>query len=723
MGGSVRLRSKDDGRENRMKKAGLIAMAALMLLLAAFAGAPALAEETTPDLDEWTVLFYFCGSDLESKYSYASGNLEEIGRVHYPDNYFSVLVERYGVESEKSAPMGKVNILVETGGSREWHTKDLEMPMDIDPGALQRWRYSYYPYGGQGTSGPYNGYTLLETLPLESMAKPETLADFIRWGTQTCPAKKYALVMWDHGGGARTGLFIDELFDNEVMYLYDLRQALSEGGAHFEAVVIDACLMANLETAWSLKDYADWMVASEETVPGMGTAVDKWLQAMVNNPGCDGRLLGRFVCDETMTKYANEMDEQSRSTLTWSVIDLSKIESLVENWRRFLMGMNDSLRRYPDVVTLYARQFFEAGEYGDGGDDMRELGDLAYDPELVFFNDIDLINDLVKDLSDAVVYSVRGSGRTGARGLSFCYPTDFSVAELEEYARNFPIPEYLAFLDAVSPWEAPAWVYESVEPVPDINEIPEFRLTVKKQLCEDGMPAVSIRYAQPIVDDVYYSLYRLDEASGDVIRLGRTSTTNEGSMDEDLEYGTYRARDPLHWPAVEGVLFCMDLIQTQHNQKLYNVPVQIDSQNCVLRCGRTVGYSSDDEGNPIGYNRYEIYGVWKGYDVNSKLLNRSVEPLSSVSGQEYCFLYPVDDGNKSANRVNYKASKALRMSRALLVEEQPLPPGTYYLDYEVVDVFRRSFPLESIEFHWDGEKVTFPEGFKWEGEQELSAAW
>ena len=36
---------------------------------------------------EWTVLFYLCGSDLESRFGYASENLREIGEVHSPDEY------------------------------------------------------------------------------------------------------------------------------------------------------------------------------------------------------------------------------------------------------------------------------------------------------------------------------------------------------------------------------------------------------------------------------------------------------------------------------------------------------------------------------------------------------------------------------------------------------------------------------------------------------------
>ena len=70
----------------------------------------------------------------------------------------------------------------------------------------------------------------MERLPLKSMGDPEQLSDFIRWTAKNYPAKKYALVLWDHGGGAKTGLFIDELFSGDVLYLYELKQALADGG-------------------------------------------------------------------------------------------------------------------------------------------------------------------------------------------------------------------------------------------------------------------------------------------------------------------------------------------------------------------------------------------------------------------------------------------------------------------------------------------------------------
>ncbi len=142
--------------------------------------------------------------------------------------------------SDDVIPSRPVNVLVETGGAREWHARDLGM--DIDAGSLQRWRYCLE----NNPDGEEAGFVLEETLPLASVSRPETLADFIRWGTQAYSAQKYMLVLWGHGGGSKTGIFIDELFDGDVMHLDELEQALTGGGTHFEAVLFDACMMANV---------------------------------------------------------------------------------------------------------------------------------------------------------------------------------------------------------------------------------------------------------------------------------------------------------------------------------------------------------------------------------------------------------------------------------------------------------------------------------------------
>ncbi len=688
-----------------MKKTIMMLLSALVLLI--LCGAAAIAEATVGEEDEWTVLFYFCGSDLESKYSYASDSLAQINKTYYASDFMANYVRSDGasVDSGMLEKKGKVNVLIETGGSAQWHAQDAGM--DIDPKALQRWSYDTILEGEATEDGIPCGFNLIESLPLASMADPETLADFIRWGVETRPAKKYALVLWDHGDGARSGLFIDELFDLDVMYLYELNQALADGGAHFDTIIIDACLMANLETAWNLKDYADWMVASEEIVPGEGTAVGQWMQQLLVYAECDGEFLSRMVCDTTAVKYANNASAEGKTNLTWSVIDLSKVNALVEAFEGVFQEVGNALRNYPSVAKVYVRALFNARGYGEDLQCMRDLGSFLLNEELSIFTRFRLRNEALGALIEAVDYCVRGPGRSEAMGLTFCYPVTASDEQLDIYAKNFPMPHYLAFLDSISDWIAPEQVYASAERLPSLYGIDDFDILVRRTYCSDGMPAIEVDLdTNDNMDNVYYCLYRLDEETNEIVRLGRTDCGYEVRRDGDKTELIRRAGDPMHWPSIDGELICMDLVQTDYINKLYNVPVMIDSQLCMLRCGR---YLDGFQGNgDVGSNDYEVYGLWVGYEENSALLNRSVRPLSALTGQEYQLLYPIYGG------ADYQFSKALSMYRSLDVQEIPLPPGTYYLQYEIDDVFLRQTFAEMIEIHWDGEKMTFREDMEWE---------
>lgn len=213
-----------------MKKIGL-----MLLICCLFAAFPALAETAAePQQSEWTVLFYFCGSDLESSHGFASENISAICECCYPKTVVKNLVKLLSPEMDTSeyTITENVSVVIQTGGSKKWDNE--KSGLIISTKALQRWSYIV----PENLEEPR--VHLEQELPLQSMADPETLADFIRWGTQAYPARKYALVLWGHGDGAKTGIFCDELFNNDVLHLDELRQALKDGGAFFETILLDA---------------------------------------------------------------------------------------------------------------------------------------------------------------------------------------------------------------------------------------------------------------------------------------------------------------------------------------------------------------------------------------------------------------------------------------------------------------------------------------------------
>ena len=679
-----------------MRKAAALILILLLgvLCLSAAAGeeaGTASAAGETPEEAEWTVMFYLCGSNLESRHSLATGNLEEISQCRRPYGDTIQLAAKYGYDvTEDMLPdHGKVNVTIETGGCREWHAQRLGM--DISTEKLQRWSFELTRQDGSG------GYRLEEELPLASMADPETLTDFILWNKEKYPAKRYALVLWDHGGGSKTGLFIDELFDNDIMYLYELGTALRDSGIKTDLVLFDACLMANLETAFIIKDYAEYMVASEEVVVGQGTAVGDWLQELYYSPTSNGKRLARIICDASQIKCADLEDEQASETLTWSVIDLSKMEKIGDCMDRFFEVLGRAYTKYPELMRIYAFRIINSERYGSRNDNMYDLASLIYNAGLYQTLETNIRQEMLEAIEDAVIYNARGCEHFGARGLSFCYAPRLSPEELDIYRKNCPSPNYLALVDALTPWTAPDWVYQYAERLPEITDLDAYRIDIDRMICEDGTPGVNLAEGVRNVSLILYRWYKKDDETGEAVNLG-IDLAYEGKT-EDGRF-LYRALEPWKWPSLEGMPCNFNLVSFYPGgTSLCEVPIRIDTDIWKLR----IGLSEQGE--------TEVYGVWDGSEYVGERFARNVKTLAQVAGQSYQLLYPVTD----AGETYFKASAPQTMYRSLEIGKTELPAGTYFIEYIIVDMFQRWIPMDRIEVRWDGTRLTMAEGVEWDG--------
>ena len=109
---------------------------------------------------------------------------------------------------------------------------------------------------------------------------------------------------------------------------------------------------------------------------------------------------------------------------------------------------------------------------------------------------------------------------------------------------------------------------------------------------------------------------------------------------------------------------------------------------------------------PVHVNRME-----EGYSCVDGRRRLSAAAILAAEDERFARI-PVD-GSEKDGKVRYQVSQPLTMNRAPYVEEIPLPAGTYYLEYEVIDVFMRSTIMDRIEFKWDGENMTLSQDDAW----------
>lgn len=244
--------------------------------------------------DVVTLMLYLCGSDLESRGAAASRDLLEIVEADISDN---------------------LNIIVETGGAKEW-------ALGFDATQNQRWQ------------ARDNDLYLLESLDAKNMSKGSTLQDFITYSAENFPADRYMLMLWDHGGGTVGGFAYDERFGgHEMMSIAELDSALAGAGVAFDMIGFDCCLMSTVETAFMIEKHADYMVASQRVEPGNGWHYTPWINGLSRNTSISTEELGKLIVDSYIEESKGGF---AGNELTLSVTDLTYIPMLFDSLYNFL---------------------------------------------------------------------------------------------------------------------------------------------------------------------------------------------------------------------------------------------------------------------------------------------------------------------------------------------------------------------------------------------------
>ena len=272
----------------------------------------------------YTIMVYMCGTDLESNYGMATSDINEMLHADLSD---------------------KVNIIVETGGADKWQNTVISSKVN-----------QIYQVKNEGI------LRLEADFGKKAMTKAETLTEFIQYCESNFPADRYALIMWDHGGGSNTGYGYDQKFPNGSMTLDVFNKALMDAGCTFDFIGFDACLMATLETAMVAEQYSDYFIASEETEPGCGWYYTNWLTELSKNTSMDTVSIGKTIIDD-YTAACRQQSSSNQTTL--SLIDLAELSGTVpEAFNKFASSTVELIDS--DSYTVVSNARSRAKEFSSG---------------------------------------------------------------------------------------------------------------------------------------------------------------------------------------------------------------------------------------------------------------------------------------------------------------------------------------------------------------------
>jgi hypothetical protein len=248
---------------------------------------------------------------------------------------------------------------------------------------------------------------------------PRELVHFLVWAMNNYPAKRYALIMWNHGTGwkeeevyrvahgtvgayrpasekraraiarrlsgrkVRPPLFSTTIksvmargisYDDSSADFLDnaeMKQALrcsllASGSERLDLVGFDACLMSMLEIAYQVKDVADCIVGSQETEPAEGWPYAEILRGLTDDPTMDQSALGNVIIKAYMDSYGPE------ENISQSALDLSQIHQVVEALDNICSYV---ISNQEDCELILGRAVRRAQRFSD--EDYKDLYDLC----------------------------------------------------------------------------------------------------------------------------------------------------------------------------------------------------------------------------------------------------------------------------------------------------------------------------------------------------------
>lgn len=596
------------------------------------------AEKADATGSTWTVLIYMCGGDMESEEAKATECLKEMFELDYPEN---------------------INVVVETGGSTNWHING------IYPDYLQRFEIQK------------GGMLLADQQTADNMGNYRTLESFLSWGVRTYPANHYMTVIWDHGGGSMTGAAFDELYNDDCLNLEEISYAISLSGVKFDIIGFDASLMASLETASSLAQYGDYMIASAEYSPvcwDYRTA----LECLMNNPDVSAGDISKVICDAAYAKYE---EAGAADIASISVTDLSKISTLSQAFDGLagvMLTAADGLANCAHLQrNLEYTHVYGANTIDEGYTNMVDLGNLA---SIVQENTGTTSDILGQTLDEAVIHVRNGKYHDGASGLGVFYPLDNSCETVEQYMDIATSNNYKKYLRSVviNPLSELEDDYHSSWAWLDyMNEMQS--LNNYASVNEDEYYELGIDGNMDTVKSVGVDIYRYDKKNEAYVYLG-CDEEPDSLWDSGLfTYNTDKV------PMLNGHFATINFVGWGGAYRIYSIPALVNGTQTNIR----VAYNPDD-------CTYEVIGTWGGIDSMSGKADRYLKKLKITDR-----ITPILRTKEGAYVTGSSFMAGLGGAK---VKEKKLKSGEYLLQYNIKDIYGNNINTSGVLLELSGTK-------------------
>lgn len=601
-----------------------------------------------------TLMIYMIGSDLEAKGGAGTQDLTEIAES--------------GVDTDSA------NVIVYSGGSPKWHNDNTS----ADSHTLLE------------LTG--DGFISAESFSPVSMGESTCLSDFLTYAYENYPADTYSLIMWNHGNGPLIGYGKDMLFDDDTLTLSEMSAALKRSPFGTENrlswVGFDACLMASAELLSVWKDYASYLVASQEIEPAFG-----WDYSFIKNlTTASSEELTTDITENYLSsceEYYDERGFDSRDT-TLSCIDLSYTGKLEDAINSLFRKAKSNLSEDYNILAVSRVNSRALGRASTGSEyDLVDLMDMTKQMNNYFPEECSQLQSIIEEATVS-----NQTNADGLCGISLYYPfynKDYYKSSWHEEYKNLGVlEEYAAYLSEYCKFWLEGKTLLTQSNVPEREDDDTYSITLSAEQSADFASAnyyILQREGEGIYTKIYSSSQTEKKGNklsadfdGNVLYVG--TDINEYVIPQTKQYDT--AGDGTRYDVFVRMNNSLPVSSFdypegyEHKAESYLFKLTVDNKTKEISQSALVPDESDKNKNSLFGGKLEDADLSQWSTLG--FLN---DRHRYISRYENGLLKPVDEWDCS----DFHSGHFVPVENFTGFTFMPLEIGEYYFLFEIEDVY------------------------------------
>ena len=306
-------------------------------------------KETPEEKPSQTLIFYFAGTSLSFYFYQNISAIKEALRTDILGNSRVMLFFQQG--NKKSAEI--IELVYNNGLCEEKKIATHDLPESMDAESLGYFLKEIMRHAPADTYSLIIGSHGLGWIPFGASPYSYEIGS-------TMP-KSYVDDFWKRTGDQMTRFIGEESNPQNAFDITTLAEAIKRTNTKMEYILFDACFMANVESAYDLRDATRYIVGSVCEIMGSGFPYTTIMPCLLTNNGTRYDLDG--ACRAFNTFYDNNYGYSG----SISLIDCSQLDALASAMKQ----VNNGTQKSYDLNSLqyYEGQqrhiFFDLGDYVD----------------------------------------------------------------------------------------------------------------------------------------------------------------------------------------------------------------------------------------------------------------------------------------------------------------------------------------------------------------------